>query len=105
MTKNISHGGICLEVSQDKDELVEALSSLPQSQTIEVAPSLPDLPDAVADDSAWITSSLDWTQKPGTKDSALLMGMNFIDMADSLRKQIYDFIVGEFLRNYNLENV
>jgi len=105
ITKNISHGGMCLEVSQDKDELVAALSSLPQGPIVEVAPTLPDSQDGAVADSAWITSRLDWAKKPGTNESALLMGMNFIEMADSLRQKIYDFVVSEFLRNYNMENV
>ena len=104
-TKNISHGGICLEVIQDKDELVETLSSLPQWPTIEVAPLLPDLPEAYSAEAAWITSRLDWAQRHSAKDPDLLIGMNFVEMADGVRKQLYDFILGEFLRNYEVENV
>ena len=104
-SKNISHGGICLVVFQDKDELVETLSSLPQWPTIEVAPLLPDLPTAYAAEATWITSRLEWAKRPNAEDPALLIGMNFVAMADGVRKQLYDFILGEFLRNYEVENV
>jgi c-di-GMP-binding flagellar brake protein YcgR len=104
-TRNISHGGICLEVLQDLDELVETFSSPPQWPTMEVAPLLPDLPAEYVTEAHWITSRLDWVKKPSTQDPVLLFGLDFVEMADSVRKQIYDFAVGQFIRNYNLENV
>jgi c-di-GMP-binding flagellar brake protein YcgR len=104
-TKNISHGGLCLDVSQDKNELVETLSSLPQEPTIEIAPLLPDWPDTYTAEAAWITSTLDWAKRPCANEPSLLMGMNFVEMADSLRRQIYDFIVSEFLHNYEMADV
>jgi len=104
-TKNISHGGICLEVLQDQDELVESLSLAPEWPTMEIAPLLPDLPADYDTEAPWITSRLDWVKKPSAKDPALLIGMDFVEMADEVRKQIYDFVVGQFISNYNLEYV
>jgi c-di-GMP-binding flagellar brake protein YcgR len=105
ITKNISHGGICLEVLQDQNELVESLSSAPEWPTMEIAPLLPDLSADNDTEAPWITSRLDWVQKPSAKNPALLIGMGFVEMADEVRKQIYDFVVGQFIGNYNLENV
>ena len=68
-TKNISHGGICLEVLQDQDELVESLSSAPEWPTMEIAPLLPDLPADYDPGAPWITSRLDWVKKPSAKDA------------------------------------
>ncbi len=104
-TKNISHGGICLEVLQDQDELVESLSSAPEWPTMEIAPLLPDLPADYDPEAPWITSRLDWVKKPSAKDPSLQIGMDFVEMADEVRKQIYDFIVGQFINKYNMENV
>ncbi len=104
-TKNISHGGICLEVLQDQDELVESLSSAPEWPTMEIAPLLPDLPADCDPEAPWITSRLDWVKKPSAKDPSLQIGMDFVEMADEVRKQIYDFIVGQFISNYHLEKV
>jgi hypothetical protein len=38
------------------------------------------------------------------KNPSLRIGLDFVEMADDVRKQIYDFIVGKFVQNYNLEN-
>ena len=105
ITKNISHGGICLEVVQDQDELVKTLASSPEWQILEVAPLLPDSSREQAGEYQWITSRLNWAQKPNNNDLSLHIGLDFVDMADEIRKRIYDFIVGQFLSNYNLENV
>jgi hypothetical protein len=89
-TKNISHGGICLEVLQDQDELVETLASPPEWPTIEVAPLLPDVPAEYATKAPWITSRLNWAQKPTAKYPSLLIGLDFVKMVAEARKQIYE---------------
>ncbi len=104
-TKNISHGGLCVEVLQDQDELIETLSSFEQWPTIDVAPLLPDPHGEQATQADWITSRLDWAKKPNAKDSALLMGMGFVDMDEKVRRQVYEFIVGQFLKHYSPEMV
>jgi c-di-GMP-binding flagellar brake protein YcgR len=105
ITKNISHSGICLEILHDQDELIEKLKSPPEWPTLEVAPSLPDVSDTHGAEDAWIISRLNWTQKPTAGNLSLRIGLDFVEMADEIRKKIYNFVVGQFLSNYNLENV
>ena len=103
-TRNISQGGVCLEIVKDQDELVETLASLPEWPTIEVSPLLPDFSTECTAEAAWITSRVNWIQKPTGKNPSLQIGLDFVEMADDVRKQIYDFILGKFVQNYNLGN-
>jgi len=101
VTRNISQGGLCAEVSQDQDELIETVYSLEQSPTVEVALSLPQLhgePDIQLD---WIISRLDWAKRPDIKNPALLLGMGFVDMHAEVRRQIYEYVLSQFLKNYH----
>jgi hypothetical protein len=104
-TKNISHGGICLQVLHEQDELVETLASPPEWPTIEVAPLLPyNYPKQISA-TAWITSRLNWIERPTADDPSLRIGLDFVDMAGEVRKQIFDLIVGQFIKNYNVVNI
>ena len=105
ITKNISHGGICLEVSQRQDELFEWLSSADSWPIMEVAPVLPNLNNAHLHQPAWITSRLEWAKMPSAKRPSLLMGMNFVEIAEATRKHIFDYIVSEFLKHYDHVNI
>ena len=104
-TKNVSQSGLCVEASQDQDELIETLSSCEEWPTVDVAPLLPDPHGDQATSADWITSRLDWAKKPNAQDPALLMGMGFCDMDEEVRKQIFEFIVGQFLKHYDPEMV
>ena len=103
-TKNISHGGICLQILHDQDELIETLASPPEWPAIEVAPLLPYNSPKQTSATAWITSQLNWIERPTADEPFLRIGLDFVDMAGEVRKQIYDFIVGQFIKNYNLVN-
>jgi hypothetical protein len=100
-TQNVSQGGLCVAVVQDQDELIETLSSLEQLPTVEVELSLPDLygePNTPAD---WIASRLDWARKPNAGHPTLLMGLGFVYMHTEVRRQIYEFVLSHFLKNYH----
>ena len=99
-TRNISHSGICLNVHQDQAELFDKLSAMEDWPTVEVAPQFVNDPPVPASEPVWIISRLGWVQKPTVKHPALLMGLDFIDMPDNLRRHFHDCIVGEFLRYY-----
>lgn len=101
VTRNISQGGLCAEVSRDQDELIETVSILDQWPTVEVALSLPQPhgePDIQLD---WITSRLDWAERPDIKNPSLLLGVGFADMHAGVRRQIYEYVLSQFLKNYH----
>ena len=79
-TRNISHGGVCLEIVKDQDELVETLASLPEWPTIEVSPQLPDFSTACTAKTAWITSRVNWIQKPTGKNPSFQIGLDFVEI-------------------------
>lgn len=103
-TKNISQGGICLEIHQDTQELIENLSAVDSKIGIDLDTMLPRPPTAASTTPAWINSRVDWSRKPTAKDPAMLIGLEFEGVTDDARKRIHDYIVEEFVKNYEEPN-
>ncbi len=102
-TRNISQGGLCLEILQDQDELVETLFIQKQWPSVEVELLLPDRQGEPTIQVDWIAGRLDWAQKPSAKAPALLVGMGFVDMHKEARQLIYEFVLNQFLKRYQPE--
>ena len=102
-TKNISQGGLCLEIVQDQNELIETLFKHQQWPSVDVELSLPDRQGEPSIKVDWIAGRLDWAQKPSGKDPALLIGMGFVDMREEARRLIYEFVLNQFLKRYQPE--
>lgn len=100
ITKNISRGGICLEMHEEKEELIEKLSQNGYKPAIDVETPIPDPDEGVVSKPVWLNGRVDWVQKPSNKDSAILMGLAFNEMSDDISKKLYDFILGEFVKLY-----
>jgi c-di-GMP-binding flagellar brake protein YcgR len=99
-TKNISQGGLCVEVVRQQNELIEALSSIKQQPSFEVQLALPDRngePDHAVD---WIAGRLDWAEKPTDKNPVFRMGLGFVDLEEEVRRKLYDFVLGAFIKCY-----
>jgi len=103
-TKNISQGGICLEIHQDTEELMENLSAAGSKIGIDLDTMLPRPPAAASKSPEWVNSRVDWTRKPTDKDPAMLIGLEFEGVTDQARKRIHDYIVKEFVKNYKKPN-
>ena len=103
-TKNISQGGICLEIYQDTRELIENLAAADSKIGIDLDTMLPRPPAAASTPPAWINSRVDWARKPTSKDPAMLIGLEFEGVTDDARKRIHDYIVAEFVKNYEKPN-
>ena len=97
-TRNMSHGGLCLEVHQDKEELIEKLSSVDTKLGIDLDTMLPKPGVAGSEKRVWVDSRVDWMQKPNRKNPTLLMGLRFEDLTQEARRQIHSYIVDEFVR-------
>ena len=103
-TKNISQGGICLEIHQDTEELMENLSAAGSKIGIDLDTMLPRPPAVASKTPEWVNSRVDWTRKPTDKDPAMLIGLEFEGVTDEARKRIHDYIVKEFVKNYKKPN-
>ncbi len=103
-TKNISHGGLCVEVHQDKEDIIDKLSADATKLGIDLDTLIPDQKEVVSAKPIWVNSRVDWARKPGPKDPALLMGLEFEDLTQAARKKIHDYLVGEFLKRYETVN-
>ena len=99
-TKNMSHGGVCLEVHQDVEELVEKLSAADIKLGIDLETLIAKAGVAGPDQPVWVDSRVDWMRKPNQKNPTLLMGLKFEDLTPEAYKQIHGYIVDEFVKRY-----
>ena len=100
--KNMSHGGLCLEVHQDKEELIEKLEALDIKLGIDLETLIAKPGVGGSDKPVWVDSRVDWIRKPNHKNSMLLMGLKFEDLAPEAHQKIHRYIVDEFIRRYEL---
>ena len=98
--KNMSHGGLCLEVHQDKEELLEKLSAADNKLGIDLETLIAKPGLAGSNKPVWVDSRVDWMRKPSSKNPTLLMGLKFEDLTPEAYKQIHSYVVDEFIRRY-----
>jgi c-di-GMP-binding flagellar brake protein YcgR len=99
-TKNISQGGLCLEIYQDARQLIENLATADSKVGIDLDTLIPRPHTATSATPAWINSRVDWSRKPTAKNPAMLIGLEFEGVTDEARKRIHDYIVEEFVKRY-----
>ncbi len=99
-TKNISRGGLCLEIRQDTQELLKNLSSTEPKISINLDTLIPPPNTAASAKSAWISSRVDWARKPTAKNPVMMIGLEFEGVTDDARKRIHDYIVEEIVKRY-----
>lgn len=98
-TRNISRGGLCVEIANEIDELLEKLSLPGHKIGIDIDTLIADQATTVSAKSAWISSRVGWTGKTD-KNQNLLIGLEFEDLAEETRRRIHDFIVKEMVSRY-----
>jgi c-di-GMP-binding flagellar brake protein YcgR len=99
-TKNISQGGLCLEIYQDTQQLIENLVAADSKVGIDLDTLIPQSLTSASTAPAWINSRVDWSRKPTAKNPAMLIGLEFEGVTDEARKRIHDYIVEEFVKRY-----
>ncbi len=99
-TKNISHSGLCIEVPKSRKELIEKLSTARENLSINLETLILNNTIKFFAKSAWINCRLDWAKKPTHKNLFLLTGLAFNNPNEDARKQIHDYIVEEFVKDY-----
>ena len=99
-TKNISQGGICLEIYQDARKLIENLATADSKVDIDLDTLIPQPHKTASKTPAWINSRVDWSRKPTAKNSAMLIGLEFEGVTDEARKRIHSYIVEQFVKRY-----
>jgi c-di-GMP-binding flagellar brake protein YcgR len=100
-TKDISHGGLCIEVPKNQKELIEKLSAARENSSIKIEASILNGSVEFFAKPAWDNCRLDWANKPANKNQVLLTGLAFNNLSEDTRKQIHDYIVEEFVKNYD----
>jgi hypothetical protein len=99
-TKNISQGGLCLEIYQDTQQLIENLATADFKVGIDLDTLIPQPQTTASTTPAWINSRVDWSRKPTAKNPAMLIGLEFEGLTDEAHKRIHGYIVEEFVKRY-----
>ncbi|MBW2433195.1 MAG: PilZ domain-containing protein [Deltaproteobacteria bacterium] len=99
-TRNISQGGLCLEIDHEKEALFEALSAAGQKIGIDINSLIPCRANLVTEMSNWISGRVDWARKSDQDHNLLQVGLEFEDLTEEARKRIRDYLVDQFLRQY-----
>jgi c-di-GMP-binding flagellar brake protein YcgR len=92
LTGNISHGGACLRVEGDGDEVLQKLGDdLPE---LEVSIDLPGHDGKVSADTrtAWIICRLDRKSPPEDDHGPVVIGVEFSNMSDADEDRVTDLI-------------
>ena len=100
ITKNISQGGLCLEVEHNREALLEALSVADQKIGIDINSMIPSEEDAVSDMALWVRGRIDWTRKSDAAGQVLQVGLEFEDLTEEARQRIREFLVNQFMHQY-----
>jgi len=103
-TKNMSRGGLCLEIHQNKEELIEKLSADDTKLGIDLDALVPKPGAADSDEPVWVDSRVDWLKKPNRKNPTLLMGLRFEALTEKARRLIHSYIVDEFVKRYEVSD-
>ena len=99
-TRNISRGGLCVEIAQETEDLFEKISDPGRNIGIDIDSLIHNQTTAVSAKSVWISSRVGWARKPTKKERTLFMGIEFEEMAEETRRRIYGFIVKEMIKRY-----
>lgn len=100
ISKDISHGGIRLEILEEKKEILDMLKSKEYKLNVNVIlPKVEDLVD-FENDPGWIRSEIRWVKPPKTESELLQVGVEFIQLSAAAHRYIHGYIVHEFVSDY-----
>ena len=103
-TKNISHGGLCLEVPYNHKELIEKFQISRKNPGIDLNAAILNNEVEFSAKPSWISCKFDYEKGTATRDPAVLIGLAFDKLPEEARKQIHNYIVEEFVKRYGKED-
>ena len=99
-TKNISQGGLCIEIQDNQEALKQALTAANTQIGIDINTLIPQPTEAVSKTSQWVNGRVDWTRELNQPDQTLLLGLEFENLSEMARKRIRDYLVDQFFHQY-----
>jgi Tfp pilus assembly protein PilZ len=99
-TKNISQGGICLEIQSEQEAIIKALSAANHKVGIDLNTLIPRHHHAASERPHWVRGRVDWATELDPAGRTLQVGLEFEDLTEEARKRIRDYLVDQFLRQY-----
>ena len=99
-TRNVSQGGLCLEVMKDTKEILARFYS--ENPLLKIALDLPGADETVetAARPAWISTRVGWMEPPVEDSQPLLLGMAFEDLPPSEKERIATYFADKLLDKY-----
>jgi len=91
-TANISRGGICLRITEKKDEILGKLGDALPRFKVALDLTDDDVPIDVCTRTTWISSRVGWFLTPKTEDVPILVGMSFDRLMEDDEAKINSFI-------------
>lgn len=98
-TKNVSRGGVCVEVAENTKDLLETLDG--KSLRLKISLNLREEESQtvqITGRTAWIGSTLSWLMTPSSHESPVLMGLAFTALDESDAKKIDAFTLSSLER-------
>lgn len=99
VTKNISLGGLCIQVYDRKEELLGKVGDGLPEMLISLYFIDDDRSFDIRTRTAWISSRLGWVFRPSDDKAPLLLGMAFQDLKPGDEERINTFIVDTITGN------
>lgn len=91
-TANISRGGICLRITEKKDEILGKVGDALPRFRVALDLSDDDVPIEICARTTWISSRVGWLLTPKTEDVSILVGMSFDRLMEDDEAKINTFI-------------
>ena len=88
-TKNLSLGGVCLEIAEDYDKIIDTVNT--RSMVFLVSLNLAERggpTDIYQVKTSWIRSNVCWLMTPSSVDVPAFIGLSFEDLAEADAKKI-----------------
>jgi len=92
VTSNISRGGICLKITEKKEEILGKLGDRLPGFKVSLNLTADDNPIDVGARTTWISSRLGWLLTPTSEDVPILVGMAFDELMEEDEVKINSFI-------------
>ena len=92
VTTNISRGGICLKITEKKEEVLAKLGDAMPRFKVSHDLTEDDNPIDVCTKTTWISSRVGWLLTPTQEDVPILVGMAFNDLPEEDEAKINAFI-------------
>jgi hypothetical protein len=96
---NLSHAGLCLAITDDRRQ-IQPLVDVTDRPQIELDIPLDSENNELATGMFKVLSSIRWIRKPGLLSRTLLVGLEFGEHPEEMKRLLREYIKAQFLATY-----